>query len=306
MSEPIPQPLIEVSGLSRHFTVRDAAGKKHTIRAVDDVSLTIARGECLGVVGESGSGKSTLGRCILQLDRPSSGVVRVAGTDITALSGRERKPFQRRMQVIYQDPYSSLSPTRTALQQVTEPLRVLTNTPNPDAVAAAMLERVGIPERMLQRPPSAFSGGQRQRIAIARALVVNPEFLLCDEPVSALDVSIQAQITQLLLTMQRELQLTYLFISHDLAVVREIATRTAVMYQGQIVELGATADIFNDPQHPYTQRLLDAVLVPDPTMARERLAHIGANPLPPVSVDREAPLREVAPGHFVRSAVAPR
>lgn len=291
--------LIDIQHVTKEFTVKDRGSKKRILRAVDDVSLEIRRGETLGVVGESGSGKSTLGRAILQLDRPTSGAVFFEGIDLTTLSRVQRRPFQRRMQTIYQDPYSSLNPYRTAVQQVEEPLRVLTQVPDVREAALAALELVGISGDVADRFPRAFSGGQRQRIAIARAVSVRPDFIVCDEPVSALDVSIQAQVTELLLDLQRQLGLTYLFISHDLAVVRDIATRTAVMFRGRVVELAQTEQLFADPLHPYTRRLLSAVFPADPVRAKEKLAQISLSAqTEPIHSDGE--LVEVSPGHFVR------
>lgn len=294
------EPLISTADLSKDFVVRERNAKT-VIRAVRDVTIDIARGETLGVVGESGSGKSTLGRCILGLETATSGTVTYDGTQLTGLNARELRPYQRKMQVIFQDPYSSLNPRRTALQQVAEPLEVLTRGKNVRETALAALDRVGITAAQADRMPRSFSGGQRQRIAIARAIAVNPEFILCDEPVSALDMSIQAQVTELLQELQRDLGLTYLFISHDLSVVREIATRTAVMYRGQIVELGPTPTLFEAPKHAYTQRLLDAVLVPEPEVARERLVQFGADVRSPIEIADDAPLVEVEPGHWVRA-----
>ncbi|GAA2532852.1 ATP-binding cassette domain-containing protein [Microbacterium mitrae] len=299
VSTSVPPPLISTVDLSKEFVVRER-GRKSIVTAVRDVSLEIAAGETLGVVGESGSGKSTLGRCILGLETPSSGTVAFDGTIMTGLGHRELRGHQRDMQIIFQDPYSSLNPRRTALQQVMEPLEVLTDHTDMRARALEALDRVGISETQAERLPRSFSGGQRQRIAIARAIVVRPRFIVCDEPVSALDMSIQAQVTELLQELQRDLGLTYLFISHDLSVVREIATRTAVMYRGQIVELGPTPALFAEPKHPYTQRLLDAVLVPEPAIARERLAHFGASVRSPLEIPADSRLVEVLPGHWVR------
>ncbi|WP_040166388.1 ATP-binding cassette domain-containing protein [Microbacterium gorillae] len=293
-------PLVRVDALTKEFTVRERGGKR-VVRALDEVTVDVRPGETLGVVGESGSGKSTLGRAILQLETPSAGSVTYAGTELTGLRPRERRPFQRRMQVIYQDPFSSLNPVRTALQQVAEPVTVLRDATDPDAVARDALARVGIAGDRVHDLPRAFSGGQRQRIAIARAIAVRPEFIVCDEPVSALDMSIQAQVVDLLRELQDERGLTYLFISHDLSVVREIATRTAVLYRGRLVEIGPTDSLFRDPQHAYTRRLLDAVLVPDPAIARRRLEQLSTRVAAPVDLpptDASA-MVEVAPGHLV-------
>ncbi|WP_402839709.1 ATP-binding cassette domain-containing protein [Microbacterium sp. GXS0129] len=267
------EPLVRVSGVVKDFTVRER-GRKRTVRAVDDVSLDIHRGETLALVGESGSGKSTLGRLILQLESPTSGSIRFDGEELVGAGRAGRRTAQRSMQVIFQDPYSSLNPVRSALLQVAEPVSVLSPEKDAEAVATAALAQVGITGDAVHRLPRSFSGGQRQRIAIARAIAVAPALIVADEPVSALDVQVQAQVTDLLRDLQRELGLTYLFISHDLAVVREIATRVAVMYRGQVVEEGPTAEIFDHPQHPYTRKLLDAVLVADPAIARARLRQI--------------------------------
>ncbi len=267
------EPLVRVSGVVKDFTIRER-GRKRTVRAVDDVSLDIRRGETLALVGESGSGKSTLGRLILQLESPTSGSIRFDGEELVGAGRAGRRTAQRSMQVIFQDPYSSLNPVRSALLQVAEPVSVLSPEKDAEAVATAALAQVGITGDAVHRLPRSFSGGQRQRIAIARAIAVAPALIVADEPVSALDVQVQAQVTDLLRDLQRELGLTYLFISHDLAVVREIATRVAVMYRGQVVEEGPTAEIFDHPQHPYTRKLLDAVLVADPAIARARLRQI--------------------------------
>ncbi|WP_433675865.1 ATP-binding cassette domain-containing protein [Microbacterium gorillae] len=267
------EPLVRVSGVVKDFTIRER-GRKHTVRAVDDVSLDIHRGETLALVGESGSGKSTLGRLILQLESPTSGSIQFDGQELVGVSRVQRRAAQRSMQVIFQDPYSSLNPVRSALLQVAEPVSVLSPEKDAAAVATAALAQVGITGDAVHRLPRSFSGGQRQRIAIARAIAVAPALIVADEPVSALDVQVQAQVTGLLRDLQRDLGLTYLFISHDLAVVREIATRVAVMYRGQVVEEGPTAEIFDHPQHPYTRKLLDAVLVADPAIARARLRQI--------------------------------
>ncbi|MGM7679290.1 ATP-binding cassette domain-containing protein [Microbacterium sp. A94] len=297
--------LIHVDDVRKSYAVRNAWGRQTgTLNAVDGVSLTIDAGETLGVVGESGSGKSTLGRLILQIEPPTAGSVIYDGVDLSALSRRDRETQRGRMQVIHQDPYSALNPHRSALASVMEPLTA--GGVSADAAATAAREAlaaVGIDEASARKRPGAFSGGQRQRIAIARAIAPRPAFIVCDEPVSALDMSIQAQVTELLQKLQREFDLTYLFISHDLSVVKEIATRTAVMRRGRIVELAPTAELFEAPQHPYTKRLLEAVLVPDPQRARERLAHVTTRPAPESDVP-DGPLTEVAPGHYVAAAVA--
>lgn len=237
--------LIQVKNLSKLFPI----GKK-ILKAVDNVSFTIERGETLGLVGESGSGKSTLGKMLLNLTPPSSGEIYFDGQKVTP-----RDSFARRMQMIFQDPFASLNPRMSVEEIIAEPLKIHKLNRSIDE----LLDLVGLPQNAKHRYPHEFSGGQRQRIGIARALSLNPEFIVCDEPISALDVSIQAQIVNLLLRLQKELKLTYLFIAHDLAMVRYLSTRVAVMYAGQIVELGPTIDLYTAPKHPYTQLLLSSL-----------------------------------------------
>ena len=260
------EPLLEAVALSKTYT---AGGRP--LHAVDRVSLRIMRGETLGLVGESGCGKSTLGRCLLRLQTPTSGAIRFDGQDITSLSMRALRPLRPRMQMVFQDPYGSLNPRRRAADLIAEPLRIhptpegRPHTPSQIAARTAELAHlVGLDPAQLSRYPHEFSGGQRQRIGIARALALNPDLIIADEPVSALDVSVQAQIVNLMMDLQDRLGLTYLFIAHDLAVVRQIATRVAVMYLGAIVESGPTAEVFTRPAHPYTASLLAAV----PRLAR--------------------------------------
>lgn len=259
--------LLKVDHLSKHYEGRRSLGERltgvpHTVvRAVNDVSLTVNKGEILGLIGESGCGKSTLGRAILRLHEPTAGRVTFDGTDVTALDAPAMTAMRRRMQIIFQDPYASLNPRRTVAQIVGLPL-ALHGLAQGDAareITARILARVGIKENQMDRYPHQFSGGQRQRIGIARALVSNPEFIVCDEPVSALDVSIQAQIIALLLELKREMGLTYLFISHDISVIGYLSDRVAVMYLGEIVETGPVEAVLNTPRHPYTQSLLSAV-----------------------------------------------
>jgi oligopeptide/dipeptide ABC transporter ATP-binding protein len=268
------EPLVEVDGLSVEFKVsaRDWRATTQRLRAVDGVTFDIRRGETLALVGESGCGKTTVGRALLRLYDPHEGRIRFDGVDITTLSGGELKSFRRRAQMIFQDPYASLNPRMKVEEIVAEPLRAhgVGKSGARRERVREMLRLVGLPEAAARRFPHAFSGGQRQRIGIARALALDPAFVVCDEPVSALDVSIQAQVINLLKDIQAELGLTLLFIAHDLAVVRHAADRIAVMYLGQIVELGGRDEIFQDPRHPYTQSLISAVPIPDPERERSR------------------------------------
>jgi ABC-type oligopeptide transport system ATPase subunit len=261
---------------------------------VDGVSFDIAEGETFGLVGESGSGKTTTGRCILRLVEPTSGDVRFRGDDVLAFSKRRMRDARRQMQIIFQDPYSSLNPRMHAGDIVEEPLVIhrLGTTAERKSRVKELFELVGLDASQLTNHPHEFSGGQRQRIGIARALALNPSFIVADEPVSALDVSIQAQVINLLMDLQQRLGLTYLFIAHDLRLVRYICSRVAVMYAGRIVEMGTTESVFTAPAHPYTRALLSALPVPDPNVQRTRVV------AEPGSFDREAPLREVAAGHF--------
>lgn len=294
------QHLVEVENLSKHFPIRNALGMRTgELRAVDRVSLGVRRGETLALVGESGSGKTTLGRCMLLMEQPTDGTVHYDGTDLTALSARDRREHLRRMQVIFQDPFSSLNPGRTALQQVMEPIELLLPDEDAESLAREALERVGVTGSLVERYPRAFSGGQRQRIGIARAIAVRPSFVMCDEPVSALDLAVQAQVLDLLDELQQQLGLSYLFISHDLSVVRAIADRVAVMYRGRIVELADTEMIFDDARHPYTRKLLLAAPVPDPEAARRATRERRERPVEAIAPDPEAELVEVSPGHQV-------
>ena len=242
------------------------------MRAVDGVSLSVRRGETLGLVGESGSGKSTLGRAILQLHRPTSGSVLFEGIELTRLRGRKLRRMRRKTQMIFQDPYASLNPRMTVGRILGEPIRLngLMRGKQIQERVSQLLELVGLNPQFAGRYPHEFSGGQRQRIGVARALAVNPSFLVCDEPVSALDVSIRAQLINLLEDLQEALHLTYLFIAHDLSVVRHISDRVAVMYLGKLMEVASSDDLYDEPLHPYTQALLSAVPVPDPRLERER------------------------------------
>ena len=320
--------LLEVRHLVKHFQVGGGlfSGRGGLVRAVDDVSFSIKRGETLGLVGESGCGKTTTGRCILQLERPTSGQVIFEGRDLTTLEPAELRGVRRRMQVIFQDPYSSLNPRMTVGQILAEPLSVhgiVTNGPARRERVRELLHRVGLLPQHADRYPHQLSGGQRQRVGIARALAVEPKLIVCDEPVSALDVSIQAQIINLLEDLQAELGLTYLFIAHDLAVVRHISDRVAVMYLGKIVEVADRIELYERPLHPYTQALLAAVPIPDPQVeaARARSVLGGEVPSPlnppsgcvfhprcPIAVERCGgeipPLREITPGHWAACLLA--
>src|SRR5438477_7516010 len=288
-------PLVEVSHLVKRFT--RGAGlfqSGTTVTAVDDVSLTIDEGETFGLVGESGSGKTTTGRCMLRLIEPTSGSVLFRGEDVLAFSRRRMREARRDMQIVFQDPYSSLNPRMRARQIVEEPLiihRLGTRTVRRNRVAD-LFGLVGLDQAHLERHPHQFSGGQRQRIGLARALALNPSFVVLDEPVSALDVSVQAQVINLLLDLQQLLRLTYLFIAHDLRLVEHICSRVAVMYLGKVVEIGDTRALFSQPTHPYTRALLSAIPVLDPDAPRQRIQ------LDPAGFDHAAPLREIGAQHW--------
>ncbi len=279
------QQLLEVSGLKVHFPItRGIVIERHVgdVRAVDGVTLTLRRGETLGLVGESGCGKSTLGRAILRLYRPTAGRITFAGRDITTLEGAPLRAVRRRMQMIFQDPYASLNPRMTVGGIVGEPLDIHaigTRTERRHRVRE-LFEIVGLDPAYAERYPHEFSGGQRQRVGVARALAVNPDLIVADEPVSALDVSIQAQIVNLLERLQAKFQLTYLFIAHDLSVVRHISDRIAVMYLGRIVELAPSRELYDAPRHPYTVALISAVPIPDPTVESKRRRIILAGDVP--------------------------
>ncbi|HJR59100.1 MAG TPA: ATP-binding cassette domain-containing protein [Vicinamibacterales bacterium] len=288
-------PLLEVRHLTKEFTRQKGIfGRGTPVRAVDDVTFEIAEGETFGLVGESGSGKTTTGRCILRLIEPTSGEVRFRNEDVLAFSKPRLREARRQMQIVFQDPYSSLNPRMRVRDIVEEPLiihRIGTRAERRVRVGE-LFEIVGLDPSHLTRYPHQFSGGQRQRIGLARALALNPSLVIADEPVSALDVSVQAQVVNLLMDLQQRLNLTYLFIAHDLRLVRHICSRVAVMYLGRIVEMGETDAIFAAPAHPYTRALLSAIPVPDPNAPRMRVV------LDPSSFSRTASLREVAPGHF--------
>jgi oligopeptide transport system ATP-binding protein len=288
-------PLLQVRNLVKEFSrSRGLFAAASVVRAVDDVSFTIDEGETFGLVGESGSGKTTTGRCILRLIEPTSGEVRFRDEDVLSFSKSRMRQARRDMQIVFQDPYSSLNPRMRVGDIVEEPLIIHRTGTRAErrARVAELFDLVGLDSSQLARYPHQFSGGQRQRIGLARALALNPSLVIADEPVSALDVSVQAQVINLLMDLQERLQLTYLFIAHDLRLVRHICSRVAVMYLGKIVEVGATDALFAAPAHPYTQALLSAIPVPDPAAARRRIV------LDAASFSRETPLREVAAGHM--------
>jgi peptide/nickel transport system ATP-binding protein len=312
-------PLVEVRNLKKYFPVKGLLRVKGYVKAVDGVSFNIERGTTLGLVGESGSGKTTVGKLILRLLEPTSGSVYYDGRDVFKLKGKELKEFRRNAQMVFQDPYSSLNPRMTVFQIIMEPVKVhKIKVDDPESFVVKLLYRVGLNETHLYRYPHEFSGGQRQRIAIARVLALRPEFIVLDEPTSALDVSVQAQILELLKDLQRDFNLTYLFISHDLGVVRYMSDYIAVMYLGKIVEYGPAEEVFEKPLHPYTQALFSAIPIPDPveTRRRKRIKVPGEPPSPinpppgcrfhprcPIAKDvckREEPkLEEVESGHYV-------
>jgi len=331
VSAPVPDPpngrrLLEVRGLRKFFPIQKGFLRRVVghVRAVDDVSFHVDKGETLSLVGESGCGKTTTARCILRALTPTAGQILFrtdagAVLDVAALPKRQLRPLRRQMQMIFQDPFSSLNPRRTLLDIVAEPLvanRVGTRRERMDRVAE-LLRLVGLRPEYMRRYPHAFSGGQRQRIGIARALALSPSLVVADEPVSALDVSVQAQILNLMLDLQAQLGLTYLFVAHDLSVVKHVSDRVAVMYVGQVVEMAETKRLFTAPKHPYTEALLSAVPEPDPRLRARRIVLEGevADPANPpsgcyfhprcrfaadVCRTRTPELREVEPGHLVR------
>jgi oligopeptide/dipeptide ABC transporter ATP-binding protein len=320
----VTAPLLDVQGLIKHFPVTSGLFGHHVagvVRAVDGISFAIGRGETLGLVGESGCGKTTTGRCILRLEEPTAGRILFEGRDLVTLPPNELRALRPRIQVIFQDPYSSLNPRMTIGQIVGEPMLVhglVKSRAEAHERVAQMLVTVGLPPALAPRYPHMLSGGQRQRVGIARALAVEPAFVVCDEPVSALDVSIQAQIINLLEDLQQRFGLTYLFVAHDLSVVRHISTRVAVMYLGKIAEIADRDELYDRPLHPYTKALLSAVPVPDPAVEAKRTPVLLSGEVPsplhppagcvfhprcPIAIEecrRALPdLREVSPGHRV-------
>lgn len=314
------RPLIEVEGLVKYFPVRRGVLQRIVawVKAVDDVSFTIREGETLGLVGESGCGKTTVGRAMLRLIEPTRGRIVFDGVDVLGLRGRDLKSMRRNMQIIFQDPYSSLDPRMPIGDSVGEGLRIhkIGTAQERQATVANMLHQVGLEDYHAKRYPHEFSGGQRQRIGIARALALRPKFIIADEPVSALDVSIQSQVLNILKRLQEEFHLTYLFIAHNMGVVEHISDRVAVMYLGKMVELAARYELFANPLHPYTQALMSAIPIPDPRLRKQRILLPGDVPSPlnppsgcrfhprcPVAMEhcavQEPRFQEVSPDHWV-------
>ncbi|MDR0269659.1 ATP-binding cassette domain-containing protein [Paenibacillus sp.] len=292
MSENI---MVDVRNLKKHFTKGS-----EVLKAVDGVSFQIRKGETFGLVGESGSGKSTVGRCLIRLYDYTDGEVYFDGQNLSKLGDKQLKPFRRRIQTIFQDPYSSLNPSMSVLDLIGEPMDIHGIYKKADErkeFVAGLLEKVGLKREHLYRYPHEFSGGQRQRISIARAMSVRPDFVVCDEPISALDVSVQAQVVNMLEDLQAEFGLTYLFIAHDLSMVRHISDRIGVMYRGRLVEVAESDELYENPLHPYTKALLSSIPIPDPRAASGKMA---VKYEVPTAKDGAMPeLREVSPGHFV-------
>jgi oligopeptide transport system ATP-binding protein len=319
------EPLLKVKNLKKYFPIRGGLLSREVARvhAVDDVTFTMQPGETLGLVGESGCGKSTTGRTILRLIEPTAGEVWFENKNVTTLDKRSLRALRKEMQIIFQDPYASLNPRMTVGSIIGEALVIHKLAPNRKAreeKVVHLLETVGLSADHLRRYPHEFSGGQRQRIGIARALAVSPKLIICDEPVSALDVSVQAQVVNLLEDLQQQFGLTYLFIAHDLSVVEHISTRVAVMYLGKIVEIAPAKELYTNPKHPYTEALLSAVPIPDPAVKRKRILLEGDVPSPisppsgcrfhtrcpiriPSCSENEQTLTEISPGHWVACQV---
>lgn len=308
------QKLVQVKNMVKHFPVENS---DDVVRAVDGISFDIFSGETLGLVGESGCGKSTVGRCMLRLHEPTSGEVFFEGQDITKLGNKELQKLRREMQIIFQDPYASLNPRLSIFSIVSEPLKIhgIGDKTTQKEKVSELLSKVGLDPRYMNRYPHEFSGGQRQRIGIARALALNPKLIIADEPVSALDVSVQAQVVNLMQDLQKEFGLTYLFISHGLSVVEHISNRVAVMYLGKIVEIADSKTLYKNPLHPYTEALLSAIPIPNPKLKRERIVLKGDVPTPinppsgcrfrtrcPIAIDDcaiiEPELKEIESEHF--------
>ena len=314
------KPLIKVRSLKMYFPVGNRlVGRRSVLKAVDDVSFDLYPGETFGLVGESGCGKTTVGRTLVRLYRPTAGQIVFDGTDIAFLSEKEVMPYRRRMQMIFQDPYASLNPRMTVSSIIGEPMKLQGVPPQEIADRVSeLVEKVGLKKDHLNRYPHEFSGGQRQRIGIARSLATHPEFIVCDEPISALDVSIQAQVINMLEDLQDQMGMTYLFVSHDLSMVRHISHRVAVMYLGHIVELASAQELYSNMQHPYTKALMSAVPIADPDLAAKssRIVLQGDVPQPidpppgcpfasrcrfckPFCREQRPEMREISPGHFV-------
>lgn len=307
------QPVLAVSGLVKRFPMTGGLLKRTVamVHAVDDVSFEIRKGETLGLVGESGCGKTTTGRALMRLIEPTEGSIRIAGQEMTGLAGDQLRAARRDIQMVFQDPYASLNPRLQIITSVTEPLVIHRPDMSADErreIAVGLLERVGLKAEYLDRYPHQFSGGQRQRVAIARALALKPKVIVADEPVSALDVSIRAQVIELLVQLQKELGVAYLFISHDMAVVEQMSHRVAVMHMGRIVEIGHSAEVLNRPRHAYTRRLLSSVPIPDPALRKARVIDAAREIRSPVYPLGQSPVRlplvEVSSGHFVQTETA--